>query len=219
MSTQSKNNRKYELKARAESQERTRQRIAKAAAELHEKVGPAETTVAEIARRAGVSRLTVYKHFPDNASLYEACSAHYRSEHPLPDFEPALAIEDAVDRVRSVLALVYGETYRETQGMLRNLSRDRGFDPALDALMEKTRDALLDRLAGELAAGFEASGGELRAIIMLAFDFWTWDRLTGEGLDDDEAASLMTDAVVAVAGAPATARRAPTSAARLRPGR
>lgn len=202
MSTQSKNSRKYELKARAESQERTRQRIAKAAAELHEKVGPAETTVAEIARRAGVSRLTVYKHFPDNASLYEACSAHYRSEHPLPDFEPALAIEDAVDRVRSVLALVYGETYRETQGMLRNLSRDRGFDPALDALMEKTRDALLDRLAGELAAGFEASGRDLRAIIMLALDFWTWDRLTGEGLDDDEAASLMTDAVVAVAGAP-----------------
>jgi AcrR family transcriptional regulator len=220
MSTQSNNNRKYELKARAESQERTRQRIAKAAAELHEKVGPAETTVAEIARRAGVSRLTVYKHFPDDASLYEACSAHFRSEHPLPDFEPALAIEDAVDRVRSVLALVYGEIYRETQGMVRNLSRDRGSDPALDALMEKTRDAFLDRLAGELAGGFEAqSEDRLRAIVSVALDFWTWDRLAGEGLDDDEAASLMTDAVVAVAGAPATARQAPTSAARSRPGR
>ena len=66
-------NRKYELKERAESQQRTRQRIAKAAAELHEQVGPAETTVAEIARRAGVSRLTVYKHFPDDAALYPAC--------------------------------------------------------------------------------------------------------------------------------------------------
>jgi AcrR family transcriptional regulator len=207
MSTQSKNNRKYELKARAKSQERTRQRIAKAAAELHEKVGPAETTVAEIARRAGVSRLTVYKHFPDNASLYEACSAHYRSEHPLPDLEPALAIEDPVDRVRSVLALVYGEFYRETQRMIRNLSRDRGFDPALDALMEKTRDAFLDWLAGELAGGFEpSSGDQLRAILGLALDFWTWDRLTGEGLDDDEAASVMTEAVAAVASVPATAR-------------
>jgi AcrR family transcriptional regulator len=207
MSTQINKSRKYELKARAESRERTRRRIAKAAAELHEKVGPAATTVAEIARRAGVSRLTVYKHFPDNASLYEACSAHYRAEHPLPDLEPALAIEDPVDRVRSVLALVYGEFYRETQRMIRNLSRDRGFDPALDALMEKTRDAFLDWLAGELAGGFEPpSGDQLRAIIGLALDFWTWDRLTGEGLDDDEAASVMTDAVAAVAGVPATAR-------------
>jgi AcrR family transcriptional regulator len=207
MSTQNTKNRKYELKARAEGQERTRQRIAKAAAELHETVGPAATTVAEIARRAGVSRLTVYKHFPDNASLYEACSAHYRSEHPLPDLEPALAIEDPVDRVRSVLALVYGEFYRETQRMIRNLSRDRGFDPALDALMEKTRDAFLDWLAGELAGGFEpSSGDQLRAILGLALDFWTWDRLTGEGLDDDEAASVMTEAVAAVAGVPATAR-------------
>jgi AcrR family transcriptional regulator len=207
MSTQINKGRKYELKARAESRERTRRRIAKAAAELHEKVGPAATTVAEIARRAGVSRLTVYKHFPDNASLYEACSAHYRAEHPLPDLEPALAIEDPVDRVRSVLALVYGEFYRETQRMIRNLSRDRGFDPALDALMEKTRDAFLDWLAGELAGGFEPpSGDQLRAIIGLALDFWTWDRLTGEGLDDDEAVSVMTDAVAAVAGVPATAR-------------
>jgi AcrR family transcriptional regulator len=220
MSTQSKKNRKYELKARAEQQELTGARIAKAAAGLHEEVGPAATTVAEIARRAGVSRLTVYKHFPDDASLYEACSAHYRSEHPVPDLEPALAIDDSVDRVRSVLELIYGEFYRETQGMLRNLSRDRGSDPALDALMEKTRDAFLDWLAGELAGGFEAqSEDRLRAIMSLALDFWTWDRLTGEGLDDDEAASLMSEVVVAVAGVSATARPAPTPAARSRPAR
>src|SRR3954452_4536147 len=109
MATQINKHRKYELKARAESQQRTRQRIAKAAAELHEEVGPAETTVAEIARRAGVSRLTVYNHFPDNAALYPACSAHHLSEHPLPDFEAALAPEDPGDRVRSLLGTVYGD--------------------------------------------------------------------------------------------------------------
>src|SRR5829696_7095506 len=107
MSTQKTNSRKYELKARAESQERTRQRIAKAAAELHEEVGPAETTVAEIARRAGVSRLTVYKHFPDSAALYPACAAHHMSENPLPDLEAALAPEDPVERVGSLLRTVY----------------------------------------------------------------------------------------------------------------
>jgi hypothetical protein len=43
-------------------------------------------------------------------------------------------------------------------------------------------------------------------MVRLALDFWTWERLTGEGLDDEEAAALMTDAVLALAGAPVTAR-------------
>ena len=40
------------MKARAESQRETRDRIARATAELHEEKGVAQTTVAEIARRA-----------------------------------------------------------------------------------------------------------------------------------------------------------------------
>ena len=59
MNTMSSEPRKYELKARAESQRETRDRIARVAAELHEEKGVAHTTVAEIARRAGVTRLTV----------------------------------------------------------------------------------------------------------------------------------------------------------------
>jgi AcrR family transcriptional regulator len=209
MSTQKKNNRKYELKTRAEQQERTRQGIAQAAAELHEKLGPAQTTVAEIARRAGVSRLTVYKHFPDNAALYPACSAHYLAEHPLPDFQSALAPEDPADRVRSVLDAVYAGWYRGSPSMLRNLQRDRGSDPALDEFMRNNSDAALGGIADALVAGFELSGdraARLRSVIRLALDFWTWERLTTEGLDDEQAAAVMTDAVAAVAGVPATAR-------------
>jgi AcrR family transcriptional regulator len=209
MSTQKTKNRKYELKARAEGQEQTRRAIAKAASELHGEVGPAETTVAEIARRAGVSRLTVYKHFPDNAALYPACSAHYLEEHPLPDFGAAMQSGDAAERLRSVLDAVYAGWYRESGTMMRNLQRDRGLDPALDEFMRDNSDAALDGLADGLAAGFELSGESatrLRSLIRLALDFWTWDRLDREGLDDEGAASVMTDAVAAVAGLPATAR-------------
>jgi AcrR family transcriptional regulator len=209
MSTQSKSNRRYELKERAESQERTRQRIAKAAAELHEEVGPAETTVAEIARRAGVSRLTVYKHFPDNAALYPACSAHHLSEHPLPDFGSALAPEDPTERTRSLLRTVYGGWYRAQRPMMRNLQRDRRLDPALDEFMRANSDAALGGLADALAAGFELEAdreARVRSMARVALDFWTWERLTGEGLDDDEAAALITEAVAALAGVPATAR-------------
>src|SRR5436190_14972416 len=198
MSTQKIKNRKYELKARAETQERTRQRIAKAAAELHEKVGPAATTVAEIARRAGVSRLTVYKHFPDNTTLYPACAAHHMSEQPLPDFGAALAPNDPVDRVLSLLRTVYSGWYRAQQRMWRNLVRDRGLDPALDEFMRGNSDAALADLADALAAGFRLKpdrAARVRSMAAVALDFWTWDRLTGQGLDDEAAARLMTDAI------------------------
>ena len=207
MSTQI--NRKYELKARAEQQARTRQAIAKAAAELHERLGPASTTVAEIARRAGVSRLTVYKHFPDNSALYPACSAHFLEEHPLPDFQAAMAPEEPLERVRSVLDAVYAGWYREAHPMMRNLQRDRGLDPALDEFMRANSDAALGGIADALTSGFEASdarAARLRSLIRLALDFWTWERLTSEGLGDDEAAVVMTDAVAAAASVPATAR-------------
>jgi AcrR family transcriptional regulator len=209
MSTQIKKSRKYEQRARAESRERTRRRIAKAAAELHEAVGPAETTVAEIARRAGVTRLTVYKHFPDNASLYPACSAHHLSEHPLPDFEAALAPEDPVERVRSLLRTVYQGWYRKQRRMMRNLLRDRGLDPALDEFMRANSDAGLAGLADAVAAGFELEGDQaarLRSMVRVALDFWTWERLTSEGMDDEAAAELMTEAIAALARTP-TSRR------------
>jgi AcrR family transcriptional regulator len=209
MSTEKTNNRKYELKARAESQERTRQKIAKAAAGLHEEVGPAETTVAEIARRAGVSRLTVYKHFPDSASLYPACSAHHLSEHPLPDFQAALAPADPIERLSSLLRTVYGSWYRQQGRMMGNLQRDRRSDPALDEFMKANSDAALGALADAVTAGFDLGpdqAARVRSLTRVALDFWTWERLTGEGMDDDGAAELMTDAIAAVAGVPATAR-------------
>jgi AcrR family transcriptional regulator len=208
MSTQNKN-RKYQLRARAEGQERTRERIAKAASGLHEEVGPAETTVAEIARRAGVSRLTVYKHFPDNAALYPACSAHYLSEHPLPDFQAALAPEDPTERVRSLLRTVYVGWYRTSGPMMRNLQRDRHLDPALDEFMRANSDAALGRLTDAATAGFELEAhraARLRALIRVSLDFWTWERLSGDGLEDEAAAELMTEAIASLAGASATAR-------------
>ena len=113
MSTQK---RKYELKARAESQRRTRERIVEATMELHGEVGPAKTTIAEIARRAGVQRLTVYTHFPDETQLFNACSAHWRALHPLPDLAGAMALEDPRERIRAALEALYG-WYRSTEPM------------------------------------------------------------------------------------------------------
>ncbi|HEX5146122.1 MAG TPA: helix-turn-helix domain-containing protein [Conexibacter sp.] len=189
MSTQK---RRYELRARAQSQEETRARIAAAASALHEEVGVGRTTVADIARRAGVQRLTVYNHFPDLEALLPACSGHWLAEHPLPDLAPAFARDDPAERLRTALAALYG-WYRENAAMQRRMQGERGTVPELDAWLAQSSDLALAALADGLAAGFERP--HARALVALALDFWTWQRLDREGLDDAAAAALMTAVV------------------------
>lgn len=195
--------RKYELRARAERQRETRRRIAAAAAQLHEEIGPARTTVAEIARRAGVQRLTVYKNFPDEHELFAACQHHFLAENPPPDPSSALAIADPGERLDAVLHQLY-RWYRRTERVSANVRRDREIVPALDSLMVRTTDAREAQLADALAAGFVEGGRpgrELHAAVALALDFWTWRRLAKEGLSDPAAARLMAKAVRTAVGA------------------
>ena len=170
--------RKYELNARAEKQADTRRRITAATVALHEEVGPARTTVAEVARRAGVTRLTVYNNFPEERELFAACQGHWMELHPPPALDPSEGAE-------AVLRRLYA-WYRETARMAENVRRDRASVPALDALMSDTGDARIAQLAQALGGG---------PLIALALDFWSWRRLAAEGLDDDEAAALMARAV------------------------
>jgi len=196
MSTQK---RRYELKARAEAQQATRARIAAAAAALHEEVGVGKTTVADIARRAGVQRLTVYNHFPDLETLLPACSAHWLAEHPFPDLEPAFAHADPAERLRAALTALYG-WYRDHAPMQRRVHGERATVPELDAWMAQSSDRMLGDLATRLSADFEQP--DARALVAVALDFWTWQRLDREGLDDVAAAALMTGiAAAAAAGA------------------
>ena len=185
-----------------ESQQETRDRIVNATMELHEEVGPARTTIAEIARRAGVQRLTVYNHFPDDADLIGACQNHWLRLHPPPDPAPAFAEPQPERRVAAALELFY-RWYRETEPMTEKVQRDRGVVAPLDSLLAGGADAAFSQLADELAAGFSAQGGDpgaenkagRRALIRVALDFWTWRRLDREGLSDAEAAAVMASAI------------------------
>jgi AcrR family transcriptional regulator len=165
--------------------------------ELHREVGPAQTTIAEIARRAQVQRLTVYNHFPEEAELFGACQAHWLSLHPLPELDAALALRDPVKRLEAVLRASYG-WYRETEPMAEKVQRDRSVLAPLDELLQRTADARLAELTNALAGAFAGRGraaSERRALIRLALELWTWRRLSREGLDDAAAAALMARAV------------------------
>jgi AcrR family transcriptional regulator len=189
--------RPYRLKARAERQQDTQRRIAAAAASLHEQVGPARTTIAEVARRAGVQRPTVYKHFPTERELVAACQNHFLTEHPPPDPGPALALAEPAERVRAVLGPLYG-WYRSTEAMTGNVQRDRRLLPDLDALLADGADRELEALAHELARAFGRQGRartNTRALTRLALEFSTWQRLAHDGLSDAAAADLMAQTV------------------------
>jgi AcrR family transcriptional regulator len=193
--------RSYRLQARAERQEETRRRIAAATAELHQEVGPARTTIAEIARRAGVQRPTVYNNFPTERELFAACQAHFLTEHPPPDPRAALVRAEPPERLRGVLEAFYG-WYRAAEAMVGNVQRDRRLLPELDALLAETSDRRIAALPAELTRGFAAETGaavRTRATIGLALEFATWQRLAREGLSDAEAADLMVRAARASA--------------------
>lgn len=203
MNTMSSEMRKYELKARAEGQARTRRRIAEVTSQLHREVGPARTTVAEIARRAGVQRLTVYANFPTEKDLFRACGAFWLGAHPPPDFGPMLSVNDPARRLFDTLVALYA-WYRDTEPMTLNVERDRLVLPALDEVVEETRGSRLAHLVPRLAEGFDVSAKtrrHVRASIALALEFWTWRRLTREGLSDQQAARVMVSAVRAAPGA------------------
>src|SRR5829696_3580110 len=193
--------RKYDMKKRAERQRATRRRIVEATVELHRTRGPANTTISEIAQRAGVNRLTVYNHFPDMTDLLRACSRSWTERHPAPDPTPWAQISDPQERLQTALRELYG-FYVRTEPMRANVLRDAATMPELAALLEGSVVPYLGAVRDLLAEGWEV-GDEgrkrLLATIKLAIDFHTWRSLEREsGLSRKEAVEVMLEAVRSV---------------------
>lgn len=186
--------RKYELKARARKQEATRQRIVEAVAALHEEVGPSQTTVRAIAERAGVQRLTVYRHFPDEPALIEACGAHFLAQNPPPDASDWEQIPDPDKRLRAGLQDLYG-FYARTERMTANIMRDLPEVPALEAATQPYMDALRWYQA-VLSEPWEVSDDQshlLNVAVFHAIWFDTWRSLVRhQGIPEESAIELMT---------------------------
>ena len=193
--------RRYELKERARRQEETRARIVDATVALHEEIGPARTTVAEVARRAGVGRVTVYNHFPDDESLFGACSARFVERSPPPDPSVWEGLGDPEARLRAALAATYAY-FRANEAMLANVNRDAALLPALAAVLGAPEPAAYEAAVRDsLMTGRGVSGTprrRVRAAIGLALAFPTWQRLTRrEGLSDADVVDVMARAVAA----------------------
>ena len=186
------------MRRRAEQVDQTRQRIVEATVELHGSVGPAATTIAAIADRAGVTRLTVYRHFPDEAALFGACSAHWVSRQQLPDPGAWSQIGDPAARLRAGLADLY-RFYRAGAGMLTCIYRDFGALPEEHQQVLRDQEALFGEVLAAPFGGADDERRRLRAVIGHAISFWTWHSLClDQGLTDAEAVGAMTGMVLAI---------------------
>lgn len=185
--------RKYELKQRAKSQAETRQRIVEATVELHDSVGPARTTISAVAERAGVQRLTVYRHFPDARSLFQACAGHWAAENPVPDPSAWAAVDDPEERLRIALREIY-TFFRTTEKMTANLLRDLPESPVLQEVAAPFTQ-YWEAVRMVLDRGWKTRGHRrklVRAVIGHAVEFDTWRSLArDQGLEDGKAAEIM----------------------------
>jgi len=182
--------RSYKLRRRAESQGRTRQKIVEAAIDLHQAKGLAATTMSDIAARAKVGKVTVYRHFPDEAALVGACSGQYFERHPLPDPDDWRAIKDAAARLRRGLRDAY-RYHRETEPMMTRIMAEARGLPVMEPYHAHWRHS-----ADVLAAAWPQTSARgrklLKAALALALSFDTWHLLVRtRRLTDDEAIELM----------------------------
>lgn len=181
--------RPYQLKRRAQHQEETRQRIVDATIELHKTIGAARTTISEIAQRAGVGRVTVYRHFPNEEALFAACSGHYFSQHPFPDRERWKEITGPADRLRQALR----ESYRWHDANRPMIAM--ALAEARDLPIMAPYHAFWDTAADLLTAAWRLRGARRaarKAAVALALSFETHRLLTREQrLSNNQAIELM----------------------------
>jgi AcrR family transcriptional regulator len=182
--------RSYRLGRRAEQQEHTRQRIVEAAVELHSTFGPARTSIAQIAERAGVQRHTFYAHFPEECDLMEACSGLALERDPLPDAEQWTAVDAGKDRVRRGLMDLYA-WYERNEQLTACVLRDAEVHAPTREIVGLRMGPIFLRAAEVLG---ESLSDRARSLLPAAISFHSW-RALARTLSGIEAAALMADAI------------------------
>jgi AcrR family transcriptional regulator len=199
-STKSGRRRPYRLGRRAETSEETKQRLVEATFQLHAERGIADTSMKDIAERAGVSVGTVYHHFPSYADAIVACGVYTAERAPAPTaavFAGAATRRERIARLARALFEHY-----ERVPALESVRRDRHLARELDAYArEEARNRR--RLAAE-AVGLSGPAALAAALL----DVGCYQSLRREGFATEEAAAQAATLLnLALDGAPRAGRR------------
>lgn len=195
--------RRYRQTARAEQAAATRRRIVEATVELHSTVGPANTSLSAVARKAGVSRPTLYAHFPDEAELLQACTIHWLAQDPPPDPSAWSTIDDPRERMTVALTALYSH-YSRNEQMVENVFRDMYLVDSMRSFNVPLVESSFAQMTEILSSAFDDApplAVRRAAMVAVATRFETWKVLARErGLSSEEAAELMADAVARCIG-------------------
>jgi AcrR family transcriptional regulator len=188
---------------RADTAAATHRRITEAAMRLHTTLGPSAASLSAVAAEAGVTRLTLYRHFADADALFAACMGHWRTLHPPPDVAAWGQIRGLERRLRHGLRELY-DWYRDNAADLYPIYRDAAFTPASNqAARRATNERMVGALLGDDSRGasaprHQATAGTLHAAMAHVVGFWTWRSLAIEGnLTQAQAVDLATRFVLA----------------------
>jgi len=180
---------------RAEHVDETRRRIAEAAMRLHTTVGPSGASISSIAEAAGVTRLTVYRHFKDQDEIFAACMAHWATLHPRPDAARWTEIDGLEARARLAVAEVYA-WYAEVAEELAPIHRDLAHVPERGRTAIRSGPAAMADIVASAAA--DSTRRRVRAAAVLAFTLSTYRLLVHqERLSGPEAVELQVRAILA----------------------
>jgi AcrR family transcriptional regulator len=204
--------RQYTLKKRAERVADTRRRIVESTVELHGTIGPAATTLSMIAERAGVQRHTLYAHFPDEKSLFLACSGLALERDPLPDASGWSSIPDVQDRLRHGLAALY-DWYARNEELTACVLRDAEHHALTREITDHRFGPSFATYRKVLGSGL---GARQRALLAVALDFHAWRALTREAQTSPAAAAALFAETIHSAAAPEAGRAQRGTAARGR---
>jgi AcrR family transcriptional regulator len=189
--------RAYRMRKRGELVDRTRRRITEAAVRLHTSVGPSVTSMSAVADEAGITRLTLYRHFPSKDELFGACMSHWRALHPPPDPERWRAISPFEARVRTAIAELY-RWYAENGDDLYPIYRDAAHTPESTL---RARQANNERMTDAVLADLDVTPAvrrRVRAALGHVIGFWTWRSLAvDQGLSTEKAAAMAARFVLA----------------------
>src|SRR5919199_1059693 len=126
----------YRARGRTRRSSETRARIMEATRELLDEGVFHDSTVEQVGERAGVSRATVYQHFPSRLDLVDALCDTFAENPALVRVRESVRLEDLRAALRETIADSM-RFWSSEDGILRQLYGVSAVDPAASDLVER----------------------------------------------------------------------------------
>jgi hypothetical protein len=140
----------------------------------------------------------LYAHFPDERSLFLACSGLALERDPLPEAASWVAVANVRERLRSGLAAVYG-WYTRNERLAACVLRDAEHHALTQEIAELRFGPPMISYRKVLGAGLNS---RQQALLAVALGFHAWRNLAHEAqLSPAAAADVFAEAIVALASA------------------